>query len=212
MPWHQTQSDLFSNLDEQLSMLRGSCDHNDAGQTYEAKRLATVVDTLVHDRSKRTVSLLTRLGIKSQIKFISKSTGWSDTSLTTQMPLVSLKRSAGGARYAPLLDGFPQDVSHRPFTTWWEEPVLRDKMRRLITRKNLVCSLRDQDGGSHIDGVLDNEAYVSVSRKNGASWFFGKDGDAWPIEPGPHLATMRQIAWEVDKSISLFQMQRKEST
>jgi hypothetical protein len=47
----------------------------------------------------------------------------------------------------------------------------------------------------------DRAAWIAraLSLFNGASWFFSDGESEKSIKPGPHFATMRQIAWEVGR-------------
>jgi hypothetical protein len=69
-----------------------------------------------------------------------------------------------------------------------------------LTRKELVLTLRDQEGGGHFDEELRNPAYIAISTPDFGWKWITPDGEK-PINPGAHLATMRQIAWEAEKSI-----------
>jgi len=87
------------------------------------------------------------------------------------------------------------------FGKWWEEPVIRDAKRRLLSRKNLVFSLRNQDGGAHFDTELTDPVYRGIAKENSVPWMFLSEGN----KPRPlvdlHLATMRQIGWEMQASL-----------
>lgn len=194
--------ELWDALERQMAALRASAAAFDKGEDWEAMRLATAVHTLVHDGGRNTVALLTQLHLKQTLQFRAGAP-INERSLTTQMPLVYMRASNTGAVYQPFLDqGPPMPERYLPFTKWWEEPVLRDDKSRLLTRKNLVRSMRDQDGGAHIDGGLDDEAYVAISRHNGAAMEFCADGHPpRPLNPGPERATMRHIAWELEQTL-----------
>jgi hypothetical protein len=209
--WKRPPRELDDSLQEQLSALRVSCASYDAGNAWEAKRLASTIHILVHDRPKRVISLLTQLGKKEGLRFISSAVGFSETSLTTQMPLVMIQAGSEGAVFKPMLGLGPFPPAALTFAKWWDEPILREKQGRTLSRKNLVFSLRNQDGGGHIDSELTDQGYVSVSRQNGASLFYGSVDALSPVEPGPHLASMRQVAWEVEQSIANLDQNGKDT-
>ena len=84
------------------------------------------------------------------------------------------------------------------FDTWWNEVVFVDKKGREMSRKDLILSVADQDGGAHVDPVL-NESYAELSRRNSLAWRTkGSQGDV-PIE-GAEKAAIRQISHEVLKT------------
>ena len=196
----KSRAELKMELEEQLAALRLSCESFDAGRLWEAKRLAATVHILLHDGGRRTVSLLTQLGLRDRTRFLASGPPINERNLLAEMPLVIMKLATDGASYLPVLNDSPMPPRWLPFSRWWDEAVLRDQDRRSLSRKNLVFSLRDQDGGAHADATLSDEAYASISRRNGAGWMFAAPGQS-PIDlnPGPHLATMRQIAWEVEQ-------------
>lgn len=197
------EHEIWAHFTEQREMLESSCAGYDAGKTWEAKRIASCVHTFVHDFG-RTVSLLSQLKLRGSLRFISSAIAWSETSPTAQMPLVAVRADASGCRYVPFLDDRPPERFDRiSFSSWWEQPILRDVRRRVLTRKNLVFSLRDQDGGGHVDATLSDEGYASLSRQGGAAFQY-QVGDNPPrnIDPGPHLASMRQIGWELLRTIA----------
>ncbi len=99
------------------------------------------------------------------------------------------------------------------FHDWWEkELIFRAPSGVSMNRRRLVFALRNQDGGGHFDPQLTDEAYVEFSRV--PVWFEnpeemtvmtnqgGKPGYS-PIRPFPHLPTMRQIAFELDRTLTL---------
>src|SRR5262249_6171302 len=84
---------------------------------------------------------------------------------------------------------------------WWHQEIFRDAQQRVLTRKTLVASLRDQDGGSHFDSDLTEPAYRGVAKENSAGGHFRSKAGDMPVAPGPRLASMRQIAWELNASL-----------
>lgn len=201
----KSHSELQTELQEQIAALRLSAESFDAGRLWEAKRLAATVHILLHDGGRKTVSLATQLGIRDRTDFLSSGPPINERNLLTEMPLAFSRISTEGATYLPLLNNSPVPPRWLSFSRWWDEAVLRDKDRRSLSRKNLIFSLRDQDGGAHADAALSDEAYASISRRNGAAWKFVAPGQPpVDVEPGPHLATMRQIAWEVEQVFARF--------
>jgi hypothetical protein len=71
--------------------------------------------------------------------------------------------------------------------------------RRVLTRKGLVLTAANQDGGAHVDPALD-ETYDKLSRKNALGFVPVDNGVARPME-GPERAAIRQIAHEVLKTL-----------
>ncbi len=67
-----------------------------------------------------------------------------------------------------------------------------------ITRKDIVLSMANQDGGAHVDPVLDGP-YSDLSRKNSLGISAGNLGEQ-PMKGAEHAA-IRQIAHEVLKTV-----------
>jgi hypothetical protein len=84
---NRTRAELVSALNEQLGAIKASSAAFDAGVTWEATRLATAAYVILHDGKRRTVSLLTQLGVKEKIPFISSSVPANPNNLLAKMPL-----------------------------------------------------------------------------------------------------------------------------
>lgn len=87
----------------------------------------------------------------------------------------------------------------QPFDLWWTIPVIRDAQGNEISRRDLVLSVADMDGGTHVDPAIE-EVYARLSRSNSLAWVFQNDKGAQSLG-NPVPASIRQIAWEVDESI-----------
>lgn len=56
------------------------------------------------------------------------------------------------------------------FADWWTQPVFVDQSGRKLTRKDLVMTAANQDGGAHVDPAL-NASYAELAKKNSLGWF-----------------------------------------
>ena len=193
--------ELVQLLAEQRAALAASCENYDRGNEWEAARLATTIFTLLHDGGSVT-SILTQLGLRSKLKFISSGKEYDRQNLAIHTPLVAvrLQGTPNGpeARTVPLLNG-PMNSSTRynQFPTWWEKEPIYDDRRASLTRRRLVFALRHQDGGGHV-GVLTDEAYVRMKTK---AVFYAVVGSQ-PEQPLYVMtASMRQIGWEVTEAL-----------
>lgn len=195
-------------LQEQRSFLRSSCQSYDLGNVAEAKRLAGVIYTLAYDGPSRTKSLLGQLKIKTALVFVSTATQISQENLLSSVPLAFVGDDGNSVCFKPSCFHPKQHEVENglAFSKWWEEPIYKEpssnRIARTLTRKNLVCNLRDQDGGSHVDAELTDELYTGLGYKDSTAYFRVKvDGTQHPV-PYAHLASMRQIAWELEYSLS----------
>jgi hypothetical protein len=97
----RTRSELVSALGEQLNAIKTSSAAFDAGDNWEAKRLATAAHIILYDKG-RTVSLLTQLGVKERINFISSSVPANPNNSLAETPLVIVHYGPNGPDYLPL--------------------------------------------------------------------------------------------------------------
>lgn len=116
--------------------------------------------------------------------------------------LVMVRMDAGGGRYIPLLGDGPSFETSRllPINRWLSRPVGKRGTKQW-SRQELITWVANSDGGAHIDSQLDSEHY-ELSRENGMGWQFStSDSELEPIKGDFVLASIRQIAYEVDKTV-----------
>jgi len=195
----QSSSELRKHLDEQLAFLKRSADSYDDGFVDEAKRLAVTIRILVHDTSQ-SKSLLGQLGEKTK-PFLDTAAPLDMGNILLYGALVQTMMSNKGAAYTPILDspGPPHPTKLVPFDDWWDRTIFRNKEGQTLSRKQLVLTVANKDGGAHIDPNL-NEFYANLSRHTGLGWVF-ESADERYIVRQPELAAVRQIAHELIKSI-----------
>ena len=197
----QTEEELKDHLKDQIHFLIESSNAYDSGSISEAKRLAVAIRILVHDTDSSR-SLLTLLK-KEHIGFYDTAYDYDPSNLLVVCGLLMMKMGPGGGEYvAPLGTGSPQRYlkGKIPFAQWWDEIVLVDGKGGKLTRGDLVLKVCDKDGGAHVDLKLD-EAYHDFSRENSLGWKFQKDGVEQDFAGRPELASVRQIGYEVLKSL-----------
>lgn len=196
----QTKEELFNHLREQIQFLRSSCNSFDSGFTGEAKRLAVTIRLLVHDKS-RSISLLSQLKSKD-IYYFSTAVPYDPKNLLPHMGLIGIKGEVGPektkATYFPFLD--EGDNNHWvTFNTWWNNEIILDDRKKKFSRKDLVLTVANKDGGAHVDPDLD-EAYRNLSRSNTLGWEFFFGGKKEPMTE-PELYSVRQIAHEMLRTL-----------
>ncbi len=116
--------------------------------------------------------------------------------------LVGIKVSSQAAMFFPWLDdGPPFPVLESTFQEWWSRYVLRDHDGARFTRKDLVLTLANKEGGAHVDPELERE-YVRLSRENSLQYYYSVGGTdmPWPNDPVPH--TVRHVAHELLKALN----------
>lgn len=200
----RSREELLKLFIGQMKALEASSKNFDDGEEWEAERLATTVFNLVFD-DRKIVSLLTQLGMKDALRFVSSGrlglmsvfkagTGLPVVQAMPSLLVAQFDRNLG-ARFAPKLGDGPPTYRSMSFDDWWKEELIYvDKASGPLNRQRLVFALRHQDGGAHI-GSLTDEVYVHL--KNGAGWELRhSDGRTEPVE-NLIAASMRQVAWEV---------------
>lgn len=189
--------DLRAHLEEQLAFLKASAAAFDAGHAGEAKRLAVTLRVLLHDK-KQSRSLLGQLGRKTE-KFWDTAVPDKPGNLLPYGGLVAVHAAPGAPKYAPLLDDFA-GASQTDFETWWNAPVLREPFGPAMSRRDVVLTAADQDGGAHVDPDLD-EGYARFAHDNALGVLGGDEtGTLRPLQ-GAVGATIRQIAHEVLRTL-----------
>lgn len=194
----QTEEDLRDQLKVQIGFLAQSSDAYDRGNVDEAKRLAIALRILLHDKGRTSVSLLTLLN-KKDILFYDTALEYNPNNLLSMPGLVMLKAGPDAGEYIPPLD-MRCSKGKIPFPQWWSNIVVVDIKGNKSTRKDLVLTVCEKDGGAHVDPKLD-EAYYAFSRSNSLGWKYQKDGVVQDFTGRPELASIRQVAYEVLKSL-----------
>ncbi len=191
-----TSDELQALFDEQLDFLEASGSAFDRGFEGEIKRLAISVRVLVHDTMKST-SLLT-LTVKKGAKFLDTAFPFDEANKLSHSSLVQLRLDKKTSFPEPFLDGSPfsREVE---FDNWWHGIVFVDKDRNEFSRKDIVLTLANKEGGAHVDPELDAR-YSALRKQNSLGWVnVANDGRETPGEDQVP-ATMRQIAHEVLKT------------
>jgi len=217
MAHHKSAAELQQELLEQAEALRASAAAYDGGALWEAKRLAVTAYMLLHDGGRNSKSLLGQLGLKGPMM----STALSGDSSPLPLAVVTLDFKPGGKgmTFKPFLDEHSSQRRIIPFSKWYEESVFSNG-RLNLSRKNLIFTLRDQAGGAHVDKKITDEAFQWLRVNSTIHISTGPpmvqldaDGNevvcppelekiTAPLDgpvPNGHLASMRQIAWEIDR-------------
>jgi SEC-C motif len=194
-----SSSELEAHLKEQIAFLEASTESYDCGFHGEAKRLAVTIRILLHDHGSNK-ALLAQLGRLNSMRFFDSAEPNPPGNIGTYSGLVVTAHTKHGAEYMPMLDDNQVGPGEWvPFDSWWETAIFVDNKKRKISRKDLILSLANQDGGAHVDPAL-NETYSALSKENSMGWTVTKGDIAHPMGP-PHLASVRQIAHELLKSL-----------
>jgi hypothetical protein len=193
--------------------MQGSCKAYDAGEPYEALRLATIVHTLVHDGGKIR-SILSQMNVKHKILFIASGdipAASLRASADRFTPLIELDRPAFDFGFVPICTYYGRRGKHfamreLPFEDWWERDIIFFDDSNALTRKKLVFALRNQEGGSHYDREVRDPNYRSFTQP---VLMFSIGRRIMARMSLLELATMRQIAEELKLSLAFYEWQQK---
>lgn len=209
----------MQQLREQVSFLVDSAHNYDRGSFAQAKMMSAIIRTLLKDpdsprKNNRTVSLLKHLQRKDSMEFL--NTGFEPIDPIISINLVGMVTVPSNPPalpgkvdniYLPVLDKSRNiDVKWLNFIDWWESNIIVEHSEDLelaITRKSIVLTMAEQDGGTHIDSVDNVEInYLSLATAT-KSLFTNVDQSGYesPII-NLHFALVRQIAHELIISIS----------
>jgi hypothetical protein len=139
--------DLSAHLSRQLIFLRNSVSAYDNGCVEEAIRIGVVIRVLCHD-TQSSVSLLKQMGQKTTLRLATTAKTVPNDFLET----TDFGELMAGMTFSHNLeyDQVPEDSPTILCTDWWEQPVfIRDK--KAYTRKDIVLSAANKDGGAHVD-------------------------------------------------------------
>ena len=191
-----SKDELENHLKEQISFLEASANSFDAGAEEEAKRLAVTIRILVHN-TPSSHSLLGQIGKK--FEFFDTAKDLDPNNMLAHGSLITILTGPYQSRYIPMLDNFPpKSVKMIDFESWWNKPVFVDKQDHKLTRKDLILTAANQDGGAHVDPSLD-KTYANLSR-NGLDLIVNH-GTGEKILDKPERVAIRQIAHEVLKTL-----------
>ena len=197
----RSQEDLIARFWEQINFLRSSSAAFDKGDEAEARRLAVTL-RIFFIHSQKSKSLFEQQDIGRRITMLNTAEPINPRNLLPTFGLVMVRMDAGGGRYIPLLGDGPSFETSRllPINRWLSRPVGKRGTKQW-SRQELITWVANSDGGAHIDSQLDPEHY-ELSRENGMGWQFStSDSELEPIKGDFVLASIRQIAYEVDKTV-----------
>jgi hypothetical protein len=198
----QSTEELEQHLTDIIEAIKISLEAYDRGSEGEAKRLATSIRVLVYDtKNTKSISLLKLLNKKS-IKFYDSSVPLNPESIMPYSGLICTNHTDKGTKYKPILDDDFPNITPRwvTFDEWWNGVIVKDINGDQLTRKDLVCSIANKDGGAHVDIVLD-KVYAELSRHNSLGGFTINSKGSEPIK-GAEKAIIRQIAHEILKTLN----------
>jgi hypothetical protein len=197
----RTVEELEQDFNEQLKFIELSAASYDGGFVGEAKRLATRIRVLVHD-TVASYSLLSQMNRKD-ILFLDTAFDKSPKNLISYGGLVAMAKSVSGGetKYIALLDELPPPFRNKwiSFENWWAKPIFADQLGKEFTRKDIILTACNQEGGAHIDPKIDI-LYDSLVTGEFMGWQSHESNNKSFIS-NTESAAIRQITHEVLKTL-----------
>ena len=196
---------LKDKYDEYIELLSVLClSYDTLNKDILALPIATSIRVLIHDTGK-SKSLLKHIG-KKDINFVSTNSNLIKEKIHLGLVRrinVGVSDGVGGeAKYWPLCceKYFPMPEKRRnvDFNTWWEQEEVFQSAQSSLTRKDLILSVVNNDGGAHFDSKVDKKyddfrhSWSGGSSLSGINSGIGRGYDNIPIYPA-----VRQVAYEL---------------
>lgn len=143
-------------------------------------------------------ALLSQMNLLEQ-DFVDTSFTVKNSSVIGRSSLVSMEIKPDGAHYIALLDASPESRL-TSFAEWWDTPVFSDPAGNQMSRKQLVLTCANQDGGAHVDPSLD-PIYAKVTKENFLGWVKVDQSGNEESMGDPSKEAIRQIAHETLKTL-----------
>jgi hypothetical protein len=192
---------FIEKLNEQMRFIERSCAAFDAGMEDEALRIAVAMRVVFH-QSQSGTSLVAHLGLESS-KMLSSSRGHGNF-----QDYLGHRIDLGSAVPIKMLPLFGEKFREMPLDDWWSKEPVFVHQNEPFTRRKIILSAANKDGGAHVDAQL--ERYYEVLRAGkyaigitGALTYHG----APPFKQGityypknAHFALIRQFGHEVLRS------------
>jgi len=193
MKYRQTQDDLIKQWKDQIEFISRSCEGFDSGLYSESKRIAVSLRILFHN-TRSSQSLFSQLGYSNNFLFWSSGGLYTPSNLLSSWSLLYYKNSGTETVYFPILMEKTGRTFFLELDDWWNEIIFDDK-KYFMTRKDVILSVADQDGGAHVDPEF-NESYSNITKNNSLGFLSDNEGNVFQTN-NPIYASIRQIACEV---------------
>lgn len=206
-----------------VKLLEKLCEQFDQGLYYSAVLIGTLLRTLLKDsqdkrRKNSSVSLLSQVG-KKDIQFLDTSIkGPSGGSFWTfnnihncniqfnqfiyagllQKTMTQNESDEFSLDFLPLLDRNNNGLRYLNFANWYENTTVFENSSFTLTRKDVIETVTDKDGGAHFDPTIPEE-YAAFRKPTSLN--IKINGQDAVFKQNPVYVTLRQIAYELLHSL-----------
>lgn len=202
------------------AMLGHLCALYDRGVFESGRLMSNLLFQLAVTRKQTNTPLLQQIGIADTFHVIVDTTtlGSNLRPDATMSSLVGLmfglrreqEKMAPAAFWLPAVQkpGPASAFTAQPIEAWLDDPVI-PTTQKILTRKDLICAVRDQDGGAHSDPdakLQKSIAYVELVNQfpaSKATHVRTPEGVtfAWELLPPVTMPILRQISHELLSAI-----------
>lgn len=173
----EDRSRAKKKMGERLLALDYQVQSFDSGDEFywQAYDIAASISVLCLDRGRNHKSLLSQLGIRSTISYIStkRPPNRNEESMETAPPLAAPNASHERLHFVPILDQF-KNSKWLSFQDWWDETVFAPRAGKTISRGELCQIMRDKESIAHIDPNNSSASYSLLSKGGDLPFEFQK--------------------------------------
>jgi hypothetical protein len=203
-----TTEEKRSRFHQKLRLLRAGCLRYDEGNYDAAKEIAVHLQVLLGEGDGNHQLASFARSHDRRLPSLYSTPGMS------QLGCRLAGHNGGGwvkdgkAMFKPEISYFPAFEAARgsiwtavKFDVWWkDEPVVDIDADNTLTRKDLVDAMASEDGGKHQDEHV-NAVYAKLMRHESLSISITLGGETAEPSHGIEYAAIRQIAYEVQRTI-----------
>ncbi|MFD2235928.1 SEC-C domain-containing protein [Aureimonas populi] len=192
----------MTHYEHQIGFLKRSCKSFDEGFEEEYKRIALTIRVLLHD-TRTSSSLFNQLGWKASLMLRDTAYPVVPGNVAPFGGLVVFGAPPSPnkeARYIAFLDEHPNGVVRKTFEEWWNAPAFTRREMGTLSRRDLVLTAANQDGGGHVDPSLDEMYSALISGALTDVSAPDQFGNLVTVT-GAERAAIRQIAHEILRTL-----------
>ncbi|HSH86901.1 MAG TPA: hypothetical protein VK958_06580 [Methylophilus sp.] len=222
--------EIQNRFKKQMDLMIRACKAFDAGQEIEAENIVVRLRVLLHHNpSRHSHALLAQLNLLNNMAFVDSGIRRNEIESAITAGLAGTDQfiasfppsqtglvvpgivNGKGKFVAPLIrarfpDGHPYAANHSATTTfadWWNTPFIETTTNHTFSRYDIIRILANQDGGAHVDPMIDIEFSDFCQDYHQISYGFGNIDNledrrnVEPVESNIVYASIRQIAFEV---------------
>lgn len=192
---------LKEKLEEQLKLLRNSCELYDRGKVEEALKISSTLRTLLYDNNKNNPSLLKQLNQKDTIKLLSTMEDHTKDPLLQNVNIqfsIPIMHTSEGQK--PFLDNTSK--KELLFVEEWLNEIVITADKISYSRYEIIKTTAHKDGGSHVDKP--NTSLKNLKSTIGTFTISTNNRKISQDISNHHYILLRQFAHEVIHSKELY--------